>query len=95
MAPSGRTTRSVPSGTFASGASKRTIPRFVLVRTASRVARIADEFEPQLVVLAVVAGRDLVGEVMRRRRSAIGQMVRATPVADPAGPGLPRHAPSA
>jgi DNA-binding MarR family transcriptional regulator len=32
-----------------------------------------------------VAGRDLVGEVMRRRRSAIGQMVRATPVADPAG----------
>lgn len=31
------------------------------------------------------AGRDLVGDVMRSRRRAIGQMVRATPVADPAG----------
>lgn len=29
------------------------------------------------------AGRDLVGEVMRRRRRAIGQMVRATRVEDP------------
>ncbi|WP_407676899.1 MarR family winged helix-turn-helix transcriptional regulator [Phytohabitans aurantiacus] len=30
------------------------------------------------------AGRDLVGEVMRSRRRAIGQMVRAVPVPDPA-----------
>lgn len=30
-----------------------------------------------------VAGRDLVGEVMRSRRQAIRQMVRAIPVADP------------
>ncbi|MCW6005190.1 MarR family winged helix-turn-helix transcriptional regulator [Micromonospora sp. CPCC 205371] len=29
------------------------------------------------------AGRDLVGDVMRSRRRAIGRMVRANPVADP------------
>lgn len=36
-------------------------------------------------VALTMAGRHLVGEVMRHRRRAIEQLVRATPVADPAG----------